>query len=323
MKQVAHIRQGTECNAACLSGTDRECDGYRRAQRTVQCEQHTRTYQLRIYLTMRCSTCVQQENRGDRITRKSPKRGNRNTHIHMDKRARDTECTRDYASLATREAAHRKKNKSNQRELRIRMSIADRYQRSEAEEKANNTIMKNRRENNRYKGSLGGEMRKHKGGPGGPNLDFFRRWEGTHIVAMAARPRLQAISLAGPPPPPPSRPFACGRVFEAFYGRGSVLPNVSEAPHLRSSVPIGSDLSKTQTASRWIIPWPKYTVTSFFETRFRHSDDCGLRNPILQKKKKAELCYLYRRTRHLCQRPVPRLYATIACRTTALLLFTP
>ena len=43
---------------------------------------------------------------------------------------------------------------------------------------------------------------------------------------------------------------------------------LSEAPHLSRPIPHPkTDYSKNQIASRWKIPWPSYTKTSFFETR--------------------------------------------------------
>ena len=64
-----------------------------------------------------------------------------------------------------------------------------------------------------------------------------------------------------------------------------VLPIFSEAPYSRSSVAHPTtDFSKNQIASRWRIPWPKYTTTSFFETR-------------LASRRFRVMCYLYRRTR--------------------------
>ena len=49
---------------------------------------------------------------------------------------------------------------------------------------------------------------------------------------------------------------------EAFYDR--VHPDFSEASHRRSSAPHPkTDFSKTQAASRGVIPWAKYTMTPF------------------------------------------------------------
>ena len=47
-----------------------------------------------------------------------------------------------------------------------------------------------------------------------------------------------------------------------------VHTNFSEAPHLRSSIPLPkTDFSKTQHASRRIIPWPESTKRVFFEVK--------------------------------------------------------
>ena len=71
-----------------------------------------------------------------------------------------------------------------------------------------------------------------------------------------------------------------------------VHPNVSEAPHLRSSIPLPKiDFSKTQNASRRIIPYgPSLQNVFFFEITTWDQGTVSFRNKI------AEMCYLYRRT---------------------------
>ena len=57
-----------------------------------------------------------------------------------------------------------------------------------------------------------------------------------------------------------------------------------EALHLRSSIRhLKANFGKNQIASRFIIPWPRYAKTSFFETGLWHSDNFGLKNPVIQK----------------------------------------
>ena len=57
-----------------------------------------------------------------------------------------------------------------------------------------------------------------------------------------------------------------------------------------------TDFNKDQIASRWIIPWPKYTKTYFFEAwlafrRFRVKEPSHSENVL------AKMWYVYRRTR--------------------------
>ena len=93
----------------------------------------------------------------------------------------------------------------------------------------------------------------------------------------------------------------CNRVKGAYVRRSTIEihPSFSEAPHLRSSVPYPiTDFSKNQIASRWIIPWPTYPITYFFETRlaFRRF---WAKEPRHSENMLAEMYYLYRRTLHI------------------------
>ena len=73
---------------------------------------------------------------------------------------------------------------------------------------------------------------------------------------------------------------------------------VSEAPHLRSSIPHPkTDFSKNQIASRRIIPWPKSTKPFFPKSRFFIPTIWG-QGPTFFRNKIAEMCYLYRTTDH-------------------------
>ena len=79
-----------------------------------------------------------------------------------------------------------------------------------------------------------------------------------------------------------------------------VHPNFSEAPFLRSSIPLPkTDFSKNQIASRRIIPLPESTIVFFSNSSlaFRRFWDQGtpsFRNKI------PEICYLHRRTGLFC-----------------------
>ena len=56
-----------------------------------------------------------------------------------------------------------------------------------------------------------------------------------------------------------------------------------------------TDSTKNQIAPRRIIPWPKHTMSHFFKTGFRNSDDFGLRSRHPENLS-AEMCYVYRST---------------------------
>ena len=74
-----------------------------------------------------------------------------------------------------------------------------------------------------------------------------------------------------------------------------VRPKFSEAPHLSSSIPHPkTDFSKSQIASRRIIPWSESRKRFFSKSRlaFRRF---GLKEARLSETKERK-CYLYRRT---------------------------
>ena len=72
--------------------------------------------------------------------------------------------------------------------------------------------------------------------------------------------------------------------------------NVSDVPHLRSSIPHPkTDFSKKRHASRRIIPWPK-SRKSFFEIKIGIPTILGSRNPVFQKQNSGNVLYLHRIT---------------------------
>ena len=65
-----------------------------------------------------------------------------------------------------------------------------------------------------------------------------------------------------------------------------VPPRLSEAPHLRSSIPHpNTRFGQNQIAFRRIIPWPKYTKTSFFEARLLAYRRVWVKEPRYSKTK--------------------------------------
>ena len=76
-----------------------------------------------------------------------------------------------------------------------------------------------------------------------------------------------------------------------------VHPNISEASHLRSSIPQPkTDFRKNQIAPRRIIPWPDSSTKKRF---FFRNQDWGTRTASFRNKI-AEMGYLFRRTGHIC-----------------------
>ena len=81
------------------------------------------------------------------------------------------------------------------------------------------------------------------------------------------------------------------------YSTVEVSYHSSEAPNLRNSIDYPkTDIRKKKVASRWIIPWPKYTITSFCETRlaFRRF---WVKESQFSEIVRADSCYICRRTR--------------------------
>ena len=74
-----------------------------------------------------------------------------------------------------------------------------------------------------------------------------------------------------------------------------VHPAVSDAPHLRSSIPHPKpNFSKTQIASRRTIPWSDSRKRFFFEIKIDIPTIWAQGTPSFRNKI-AEMCYLYRR----------------------------
>ena len=88
-----------------------------------------------------------------------------------------------------------------------------------------------------------------------------------------------------------------------------VRTDFSEGSHFTSPIPHPkTDLSKNQIAFRYIISYPKYTKTYFFETRLAFWR-FWVKGPRHSENVLAEICYLYRRMCISCvNKTTPRRY---------------
>ena len=86
--------------------------------------------------------------------------------------------------------------------------------------------------------------------------------------------------------------------FFLYLSRRSTIEvhtNFSEGPHLKCSIPHPKtdSTAKHQITSRWIVPWPEYSKTSFFETRLLAFRRFWVKKPRHSENSITEMCYLY------------------------------